>query len=160
MTMTTVTPVAGQWTLLASGPGTYNIQLRSMGTVKLREAGTAPVGEPTDSSNFWTLGTGDQKRVALAADENVYGWPSANGMYLGLDPFSTEQHLGAVGGHVGRASATFNKPAGTTPYSTGDLIANHATPASVVAMSFVVARNSGKGAVIRVRSSGRPDLRP
>jgi len=61
-----------------------------------------------------------------------------------------ENHVGEVGGNTAIATATFNRPANTTAYTSGDLVANHATGASVAPMSLTVARkNGGTGRVLR-----------
>lgn len=48
-------------------------------------------------------------------------------------------------------SASFARPANTTPYSAGNLVANSATAASVVPMSFNVEGCMGRGKVRRAR---------
>lgn len=45
--------------------------------------------------------------------------------------------------------ATFTRPANTTPYTSGDLVANSATAGSVVPMQFSVARTAGGSGMIR-----------
>jgi hypothetical protein len=63
-----------------------------------------------------------------------------------------ENHVGEVGGHSMFAAATFTTPAGTTAYTSGDLIANSATAGSVTPLSFTVCRvNTGTGMVRRAR---------
>jgi len=65
-----------------------------------------------------------------------------------------ENHLGEVGGNTAVATATFNRPANTTPYSAGDLVANSATAGSVTPLSLAAARkNAGTGRVLRARLS-------
>lgn len=60
-----------------------------------------------------------------------------------------ENHIGAVGGHIAVASANFTRPADTTAYAAGDLVANHTTAGSVVPMTFAVARAADKGFMVR-----------
>ncbi len=58
---------------------------------------------------------------------------------------------------TGIATATFTRPADTTQYASGDLVANSTTAGSVVPMSFVVARSTGGSGMVRrarVRKSG------
>lgn len=65
--------------------------------------------------------------------------------------------VGRVGGISTTVSATFTRPADTTPYTAGDMVANSATAGSVTKMSFSVARATGLGALIRgatLRKSG------
>jgi hypothetical protein len=69
-----------------------------------------------------------------------------------------ENHVGAVGGHTARVSATFTRPSDTTPYASGDLVANNTVASSVTPMSFAIGRGAlGKGGMIRrvrLRKSG------
>jgi len=60
-----------------------------------------------------------------------------------------ENHIGAVGGHVANIAANYTRPADTTAYASGDLVANSTTAGSVVAMTFAAARVADKGFVIR-----------
>lgn len=53
--------------------------------------------------------------------------------------------IGRVGGHTATPSATVTRPADTTQYASGDLIANSTTAASVTAMSFMAARTAHEG---------------
>lgn len=51
-------------------------------------------------------------------------------------------------------SANFTRPANTTAYASGDLVANHTTAGSVVPLSWVVAREAaGSGSIRRARIS-------
>lgn len=69
-----------------------------------------------------------------------------------------EEHIGQVGGHTARISAGFTRPADTTAYAVGDLVANDTTAGSVTAMSFAIGRDAlGSGGMIRrarLRKSG------
>jgi hypothetical protein len=69
------------------------------------------------------------------------------------DPISDtnplEGHMGQTGGHTARISASFTRPADTTAYAVGDLVANSTTAGSVVLMTFALNRASGKGGMIR-----------
>lgn len=47
--------------------------------------------------------------------------------------------------------ATFTRPADTTAYASGDLVANNTVAASVVAMTFAVDNCTGRGKVRRAR---------
>jgi hypothetical protein len=60
-----------------------------------------------------------------------------------------ENHIGAVGGHVGNVAASFSRPADTTAYAAGDLVANSVTAGSVAPMTFAAARLADKGFMIR-----------
>jgi hypothetical protein len=60
-----------------------------------------------------------------------------------------ENHFGQVGGHIAAVSANFTRPADTTAYASGDLVANSTTAGSVVPMTFAVARVADKGFMVR-----------
>lgn len=58
---------------------------------------------------------------------------------------------------TGIATATFTRPADTTQYASGDLVANSTTAGSVVPLSFTAARGAGGAGMIRrvrLRKSG------
>lgn len=63
-----------------------------------------------------------------------------------------------VGGHTARVSASFTRPADTTAYASGDLVANNTTAGSITPMSFAIGRGtSSLGGMIRrvrLRKSG------
>lgn len=54
-----------------------------------------------------------------------------------------------IGGFVARPSASFTRPADTTAYASGDLVANSTTAGSVSPMSFTISRNTGAGGMLR-----------
>jgi hypothetical protein len=59
-----------------------------------------------------------------------------------------------VGGHSAVATGTITRPADTTAYASGDLIANSTTAASVTAVALTMARiAAGTGMIRRVRLS-------
>lgn len=67
-------------------------------------------------------------------------------------PVAGENHIGQVGGYCINASATFTRPADTTAYASGDLVANSTTAGSVVPMTLTVARKTaGSVQVIRAK---------
>lgn len=57
--------------------------------------------------------------------------------------------LGAVSGLTGVVSESFTRPADTTAYASGDLVANSTTAGSVVPVPLVAARDNGASAMIR-----------
>lgn len=64
---------------------------------------------------------------------------------------------GQLGGYLAVSSASFVRPANTDAYAAGDLIANSVTAGSVAPLSLPVAREAGKGGMIRrarIRKSG------
>jgi len=67
-------------------------------------------------------------------------------------PVAGENHIGQVGGYCINASATFTRPADTTAYASGDLVANSTTAGSVTPMTLTVARKAaGSVQVIRAK---------
>lgn len=94
-----------------------------------------------DSSGNWVP-------VAVAAngglglgDINI----DASGIQIGsLD--AGEAHIGEVGGRGANASANFTRPADTTAYASGDLVANSTTAGSVTVMTFTIGRGSSGAA--------------
>ena len=62
---------------------------------------------------------------------------------------ASESHIGQVGGTTVKASASFSRPANTTAYAAGDLVANNTSAGSVTAMEFTVARVAGGSGMIR-----------
>lgn len=61
----------------------------------------------------------------------------------------TEAHVGEVGGNSAVVVASFNRPADTTAYASGDLVANNTVAASVVPMALAASRVANKTGVIR-----------
>lgn len=72
-----------------------------------------------------------------------------------------EEHIGEVGGKTALVTATFSRPADTTTYASGDLVANSTTPTSVAPMVFTLGRGSSGSAAsgmirrLRLRKSGK-----
>ena len=66
-----------------------------------------------------------------------------------IDIAVTGEIAGNVGGYIASPSANFTRPADTTAYASGDLIANSTTAGSVTPMSFTAARTSGGSLMIR-----------
>lgn len=63
-----------------------------------------------------------------------------------------EAHIGQVGGRTVVVGGSFSRPADTTAYASGDLVANSATAGSVVAIPVTAARiNGGSARVTRAR---------
>jgi hypothetical protein len=70
---------------------------------------------------------------------------SVGGIQIGaLD--AGEAHVGEVGGRGAIASANFTRPADTTAYASGDLVANSTTAGSVTVMTFTIGRGSSGAA--------------
>lgn len=84
--------------------------------------------------------------------------PNANGQAAMASSrpvaIASDQSIIPVGSKSIVASATFTRPANTTAYSIGDIVANSTTAGSVTPMSFTVARvNAGTGRIWRARMS-------
>lgn len=67
----------------------------------------------------------------------------------GTELFDGLNALGRIGGYNAVASANFTRPADTTAYALGDLVANNTTAGSVVPMSFAMSRATGLGGMLR-----------
>lgn len=65
---------------------------------------------------------------------------------LSVNAEATENHVGAVGGALTRASGSFTRPADTTAYASGDLVANSTTAGSVVPVTLTVGRGASGSA--------------
>ncbi len=64
-------------------------------------------------------------------------------------PIAREAHLGEVGGASAVVAAGFTRPANTTAYAVGTLVANSTTAASVTALTLACARKAGGTGLIR-----------
>jgi hypothetical protein len=60
-----------------------------------------------------------------------------------------EAHIGEVGGPLATPSAPFTRPADTTAYAVGDLMANNTVAGSVVPLSWTAARVAGGSFLVR-----------
>jgi hypothetical protein len=98
--------------------------------------------------------------IVLAAGANVIGKVGlqiagsdvANANPVPTAAQASEAHIGEVGGHIAIASAAMTRPADTSAYSVGDLIANNTVAGSVVPIPLAVARvNNGSGMIRRLR---------
>jgi hypothetical protein len=100
----------------------------------------ADVGSPADAA--WS-GTGDGTVIALlkaAALAETAATPAG------------ENFIGATGRRVVAVEATFVRPADTTAYASGDLVANSTTAGSVAALSLALARVTAGGfSITRLR---------
>lgn len=100
------------------------------------------IGGTTIDVNSGNKSAGTQ-RVVLATDQ-----PTMTNAQP-VTPQATESYLGFVGGKATIVSANFTRPADTTAYASGDLIANSTTAASVTPMSFTVSRINDASGMIR-----------
>lgn len=96
------------------------------------------------------------QRMTLASDDTlvarigeVQASPTANtvldrlkALLTGIILAAGEAHVGEVGGRVAVASGSVTRPADTTAYAAGDLVANSTAAGSVTPISFTVGRGS------------------
>lgn len=104
--------------------------------------GPRPTAFPTKLKDF---GDGSYGEYVYAVLANAFGG----------DPLPAgEAHLGRVGGESAVAGASFSRPANTTAYSIGDLVADNVTAGSVTPITIAAARiNAGTGSIVRCRLS-------
>lgn len=119
------------------------------GGVASQTAATASLAEIATDTNYLSEIAGDTNYLAeIAGDTNYLAQATT---YLGNISTGTsslklgagELVLGKVGGSTPRVTATLTRAADATQYGIGDLIANSTTAASVVPITFTVARISG-----------------
>lgn len=67
----------------------------------------------------------------------------------GAELFEGTNALGRVGGFNALVIANFTRPADTTAYAVGDLVANSTTAGSVSPMTFTMSRSAGLGGMLR-----------
>ncbi|AIE87003.1 hypothetical protein [Fimbriimonas ginsengisoli] len=71
---------------------------------------------------------------------------------IAISALPSESHIGEVGGRIARTGDSFTRPADTTAYASGDLVANSVTAGSVTPLSFAVARVAqGSGMLRRLK---------
>lgn len=114
--------------------------------------------------------SGDTGVMALTVRADTAAATGANGDYVPLLTDSTgrlhvatgatENHIGEVGGVSARPSGNFTRPADTTAYASGDLVANSTTAGSVTPVTIAVGRGASGSAATgmlrraRLRKSG------
>lgn len=82
---------------------------------------------------------------------------SLSGQIIDTDPAGGHRPEVLAVGTIANPTATFNRPADTNAYASGDLVANSTTAGSVAAMSLTVARNAASSFMLRrlkLRKSG------
>lgn len=89
--------------------------------------------------------------AVMALIGEVAATPTANTMLDRLKTLATlldgTSHIGKVGSTIAAISATFNRPADTTAYASGDLVANSTTAASVTPLTFATAARVAAGSL-------------
>lgn len=71
-------------------------------------------------------------KIAVGADGSATDWTGALA--------AGEAHVGEIGGALSVPSDNFTRPANTTPYASGNLVANNTTAGSVTPLSWTAAR--------------------
>lgn len=122
----------------------------------------APDADPIHVDNSNPFPVGGPALDLLDADLDTVNANLAALIAQGAAPLlalpAGENHIGQVGGSTVRITATFARPADTTAYASGDLVANSTTAGSVSALTFTnIGRIAGAGGMIRrarVKKSG------
>ena len=108
----------------------------------------------TDGTNFYVRREVDSNGTFTVSWENLDGSaavPTLANLKLASSPIlgASEAHIGAVGGAILNPSASFTRPANTTAYASGQLVANNAAAGSVAYTALTVARVSGGSFMLR-----------
>lgn len=157
-------PVAlapAQWMDLGAGPLTVSAHGSEWASVLLVVSDTQPPGalidgEPLRGTRFfggpthvWALALGQPARVVVTAPDSG---AAAGGASAGGALTAGEAHIGEIGGNSAVVAASFTRPANTTAYAIGQLVANTTTVASVTPLALSVARKTGgTGRITRAR---------
>lgn len=124
----------GNTTFASTQSGAWNIT-NITGTISLPTGAATSAKQDTGNTSLGSIDTKLSGTLAVA-------------------PVAGENHIGAVGGHSAVVTQTFSRPANSTPYVLGDLVANSTTAGSVTPLSLAAARvNAGTGCIRRVRLS-------
>lgn len=83
----------------------------------------------------------------VITDENGNIYNASNPLPSGGG--ASEAHIGEVGGKNALIVASFTRPANTTAYASGQLVANNTAAVSVTPMQFNMSRAAGKGGMLR-----------
>jgi hypothetical protein len=138
-------PVSGTVTANA-GTGTFAVSAASL---------PLPSGAATSAKQDTLAGLVGEVQASPTANTLL---DRLKQLLTGIILAAGENHVGQVGGTMAAATANFTRPADTTAYATGDLVANSTTAGSVVAMSFTgatrVAAGSGMIRRARIKKSG------
>lgn len=102
------------------------------------DVGVAMLAKRTDAASVSSGTDGDYSTVNVDASGRV--WTRVGAVDAG------ETHIGEVGGAIARTTANFTRPGDTTPYASGDLVANSTTAGSVTPLSLTCGRGSSGSA--------------
>lgn len=86
--------------------------------------------------------------IELATEATEIATEAAQTSLAVMDDWDNNDAIKA-GGFAVVVSSNFNRPADTTPYASGDLVANSTTAGSVVPLSWSAARYTGGSAIVR-----------
>jgi hypothetical protein len=162
--MTTVSTTLSRtaYTAIATGPRRVVVDYASSGQVRLAVAASLPV--PGATQFFRAAPDAGGRIVTVPAGALLYGMTEPTfgaDITVGVSPHEEiiigsgaatpagENFIGATGRRVVAVEATFIRPANTTAYASGDLVANNVTAGSVTALSLGIARVAAGGVSIR-----------
>lgn len=155
----TVFIAADTWTLLTfSDVSNMTFQNISGADVYLMATSGAVAPLTLEGSLHYSYGQGEHNAAlsdlfpGVANSNRVYAWSSTAAkltVSYGAENSGGETPIGLVGGFNALVSATMTRPADTTQYTSGDLVANNVTAGSVVPLSLSMARVSGLGGMVR-----------
>lgn len=136
------------WDESGAGTGPYSFfSVLGADGVKLAKAEDAASANGDEGIIF--LAKRSDTPANSSGTDGDYEPPQVSGGYLWVKPGATEVHLGEIGAALATPSANFTRPADTTAYASGDLVANSTTAGSVAAMQFTAARVAAGSGVIR-----------
>jgi len=134
---------------VSSGPATPVLLIDEDGNPYVASGGGGGGGGAVDNT---VAGNGDPAPSDMVV---VGGVDGGNAHFLKTDNNGrivlggSTQHIGQVGGHIANPSASFTRPANTTAYASGQLVANSTVAASVSALSFTAARVAAGSFILR-----------
>jgi len=100
-----------------------------------------------NGGNVWIMNDGDPVSPSNPLPVELSATPTIDIGDVTLLP--GEAYIGKVGGNVANPSANFTRPADTTAYASGDLVANSTTAGSVVSMELTIARIAAGSGMLR-----------
>lgn len=127
---------------LAATNGDYHVlEVDSSGRLWVNVgAGTVTVGSITAGTNV----IGKVRLVTATGDEIT----EDTGNTLQVSVTAGETHIGAVGGHSTRVSATLTRPADTTQYGAGDQVADSTSAPNDIEFAGCARVNAGSGVIV------------
>lgn len=126
-------------------------------TVYIREVGTSLPATVMASSTGGVVSYNGMANLDAGGDLAVYIDTAKNWVVTLESPALSPSTTVTAGGFTAVPAASFNRPADTTAYAVGDLVANTTTAGSVVPLSLTIARTLGGSGIIRrvrIRKTG------